>query len=354
MKSLPITDVFTDYSSIIQAIELAIIVINPRDLIYFANDSAEKLFTISSNLLINQPLTNIFPFSHPIFDLISMARQRQSDVFAYFIDWETQDQRQLSLDIQLSPLPEHGFYVITMQERNNAIDRQQNHRRATRTMTAISATFAHEIKNPLAAIRGAAQLLEKCVTPYDRQLTQMICAETDRICSLTNQLEEFETHGQILKEEINIHTILLHVERMAKASFATHINFITQYDPSLPKVFANKNHLIQIFLNLVKNAAEAAPLTNGEITITSAYRPNIQQRRGSSIALPLEITVRDNGAGVTPELLPFLFAPFVTSKTTGRGLGLAIVAQLLDENGGEIEYNYISKQTVFRVFLPKA
>ncbi len=217
--------------------------------------------------------------------------------------------------------------------------------------------LAHEIKNPLSGIRGAAQLLEANAGDEDRALTRLICEETDRIVKLVDRVQSFADSTPAQWESLNIHAVLDHAKRLAQAGFARHIRFAETYDPSLPHVYGSRDQLIQVFLNLIKNAAEAIgdDGIDGEITISTAYRPGVRLRTRPSaepVGLPLEICVRDNGPGIAPDILSNLFDPFVTTKAQGSGLGLALVAKLVGDHGGTIECESHPRRTTFRVLMP--
>jgi two-component system nitrogen regulation sensor histidine kinase GlnL len=236
------------------------------------------------------------------------------------------------------------------------IDRQLSHRGAARSISAMGSMLAHEIKNPLSGIRGAAQLLDATVDDNDRDLIRLICDETDRIVKLVERFEDFSDERPVEREPVNIHSVLEHVKKLATSGFARHIRFIETYDPSLPPINGNRDQLIQVFLNLVKNAAEAIgpDAVDGTIELSTAYRPGVKIATPGSrerIALPLEITVRDNGPGVPQDIVQTLFDPFVTTKTSGSGLGLALVSKIIRDHGGIVECDSLPRRTVFRVLL---
>jgi two-component system nitrogen regulation sensor histidine kinase GlnL len=247
--------------------------------------------------------------------------------------------------------------VLSLHERAIAdqLDRQFAHRDAARSMTAMAAMLAHEVKNPLSGIRGAAQLLEQDADASARQLTQLICDETDRIVALVDRMEAFSEHQPLSRSAVNIHEVLERVRRIAQSGFARHVRFGEEYDPSLPPVHGNRDLLVQVFLNLIKNAAEATPATGGEIILATAYRHGRRLATaagGRPLQVPLMVSITDNGSGIPEELKAHLFDPFVTTKRNGTGLGLALVAKVIGDHGGIIEFDSHPRRTVFRVFLP--
>ncbi|MGZ3286570.1 MAG: two-component system sensor histidine kinase NtrB, partial [Xanthobacteraceae bacterium] len=326
-----------------------------------ANAAAESFFEASLPLLRRHRLGDLVPFGSPLLALIDQVRARGAAVNEYKVDLGTpRNPGERLVDLHVAPLPERPDHVVVMlQERTIAdkMDRQLTHRGAARSVTALAAMLAHEIKNPLSGIRGAAQLLEQSVGDEDRTLTRLICDEADRIVKLVDRMEVFTDERPVERESVNIHVVLEHVKRLTHSGVARHIKFIEEYDPSLPPVLANRDQLIQVFLNLVKNAAEAIGenAADGEIQLSTAFRPGVRLSLPGSktrVSLPLEFCVKDNGPGVPEDLLPHLFDPFVTTKPTGSGLGLALVSKIIGDHGGIIECESQPRRTIFRVLMP--
>ncbi|HMF66563.1 MAG TPA: nitrogen regulation protein NR(II) [Phyllobacterium sp.] len=345
---------------VLNSIRHPVIMLDDAGYISYANADAEAFFRSSASILSRNTLDMLLPFGSPLLALVKQVRESPSPVNEYRVDVSSPRLGQDRIvDLYVTPVSESpGSIVILFKERSMAekLDRQMTHRGAARSVTGLASMLAHEIKNPLSGIRGAAQLLETGLNDDDRALTRLITDETDRIVSLVDRMEVFSDERPIEREAVNIHVVLDHVKAIAKNGFASHIKFQEDYDPSLPYVFANRDQLVQVFLNLVKNAAESIGANEaGEITLTTAFRPGIRLSvpgMRTRVSLPLEFCVSDTGAGVTPDIMPHLFDPFITTKPNGSGLGLALVAKIVGDHGGVIECDSVPRKTTFRILMP--
>jgi len=348
---------------LLHAMSQPVLLIEADEAVSYANASAEQFFAASRSVLARTPLSGLIAPDNPVVALVAEARRRGAGFSEYDMTLDGPRVGRRLVDAAAAPFWERpGAVVLTLQERDapRAIDRQMSHRAAARAVTGMAATLAHEIKNPLAGIRGAAQLLQDSVEEEDRTLAVLIREEADRIRRLIDEMDVFGDTRAVKRAPVNIHAVLQRVKQIAQSSFAGDQLLEEDYDPSLPAATGDADKLVQIFLNLIKNASDAVrlkPGPEGRIRLKTAYRPGVRMRLSGAAGrarLPLEVSVEDNGPGVPDHVLPNMYDAFVTGKPDGRGLGLALVAKLVEDHGGLIECETGPSGTAFRVLLPLA
>jgi two-component system nitrogen regulation sensor histidine kinase GlnL len=351
---------FCGHASVLDALPNPLLAIDPAGTIIYANASAEDFFKTSAATLGRLKIDDVIPATSPLHELISKTRQGLQSFNEYGVYAGTpRTGGERLVDVQSANIHDlAGVVLLTIHPRSVAqkLDQQLNQRTGIRAVTGLAATLAHEIKNPLSGIRGAAQLLAPALTAADRELAELIQTEADRIRELVDEMEVFSDDRPLRRHPVNIHEVLEHVKHVARLGFARNTRIAENYDPSLPPVAGDRSQLIQLFLNLVKNAAEAVDAKDGgEILLATAYRPGVKMAGPAGderVALPLEVTVQDNGPGIPQALKPYLFDPFVSTKLNGKGLGLAIVAKIVRDHGGIIECDVKNRHTTFRILLP--
>jgi two-component system, NtrC family, nitrogen regulation sensor histidine kinase GlnL len=353
-----VTEDGPEAAAILAALPDPVIVIDRHGRIRFVNPAAEQFLGSGAGALRGSALADLVAPHSPLLSLVDSVRRVGNMISEYDVVLEGPRLGSCLVTIQ-GALTGDGadMLVLTLHERSmpEKLDRQLIHRNAARSITGMAAMLGHEVKNPLSGIRGAAQLLEQDADSAGRELTRLICDEVDRIVALVGRMEAFSDYRPIERSAVNIHEVLGRVRKAAQSGFARHVRVIEEYDPSLPHVHGNRDLLVQAFLNLVKNAAEALPGSGGEIVLATAYRHGLRiAGPGGKVRryLPLMVSVSDNGCGIPEDLRPYLFDPFVTSKRSGTGLGLALVAKVIGDHGGVIEFDSQPGRTVFRVFLP--
>ena len=326
-----------------------------------ANIAAETFLNASQSALAERGWPAAFGPDADVDSLVDRARLEGGGCAAYDMALHFPFGRMVQCDVLVAPVNDlPGWLTVAFQTRSVAtlVDRNVQQKGATRSAVGVAAMLAHEIKNPLSGIRGAAQLLAAGANAEAQELTDLIVTEVDRIAKLVDRMESFTDTRPLRLQPENIHEVLGHVRRVAEQGFGARIVIRERYDPSLPLVAANRDSLIQVFLNLLKNAAEAVD-RSGEIVITTAFRPGFKLRPdagGHAVPLPIEVRIIDDGPGVAADLAAHVFEPFVTTKRSGSGLGLALVAKIVADHGGVVEYDRGGdpERTVFRVLLPVA
>jgi two-component system, NtrC family, nitrogen regulation sensor histidine kinase GlnL len=346
------------YQSIVNAMPSAVLVLD-RDLaIGFVNPAAEQLFGASQAVLDGRPLAELVPFDSPLLDLLRRVGAAGSGVSDYGVALQIGRGAAHLVDVHVAPLDEgRGDQLVVLHPCSVAqrLNRQLSHRGGARAVAGLGATLAHEVKNPLSGIRGAAQLLEGSLAEDERQLIRLICDETDRICALVDRMEAFADGRPIERRAVNIYQVLERVRRISESGFGRNVRIVERYDPSLPAVDGDHDQLVQVFLNLIKNAVEAVPADDGEIRISTQYTHGLSMRVANSrerVELPILVEVQDNGPGVAEEMVAHLFEPFVSSKRSGTGLGLSLAAKIVGDHGGAIEFQNQARGALFRVRLP--
>jgi two-component system nitrogen regulation sensor histidine kinase GlnL len=346
-----------DSAIVLAALPVPAVVLNAEDRFTFVNGAAEQFFKLSASALCQMRLSDLLPRDNRVFSVLAQIRRFGAPVSDYDLLLESPRINRRGVSIHGAPLHEiEGAVVLTLQDGSTAqmLDRQLSFRGAARGASAMAAMLAHEVKNPLSGIRGAAQLLEQNAPEADRELCLLIQDEVDRISGLVDRFDIFSERPVDLGP-VNIHQVLDHVRRIAQTGFAAHLKISEEYDPSLPPIWGNRDILVQIILNLVKNAAEAVDAVHGEIVLTTAYQHGVRIAVPTSterVHLPLLVTVRDNGPGIPEEIQATLFEPFVSTKRGGQGLGLALVAKLVTDLGGLIECDSRPGRTQFRLSMP--
>ncbi|ATU73566.1 two-component sensor histidine kinase [Komagataeibacter rhaeticus] len=346
---------------VLDSLPLPVMVVRADNAIGYVNSAAEPFFGMSRAHLVQMRLTDILPGDSPLFMLMEQVRAQDHTVVEHEVMLESPRLRHEGVTVQGAPVMEEpGSVVLTFHDFSavRVLDRQLTFRSAARSVAGMAAILAHEVKNPLSGIRGAAQLLETSVGESDRELAVLIQDEVNRIRDLVDRMDMFSDRP-IERRPVNIHRVLEHVRRLAQQGFAADIRFEEIYDPSLPPVWGNRDQLVQVLLNLVKNAAEALDThpEGGEpaqITLTTSYRPGIWVSTGGGqrVQLPLLVSVRDNGPGIPENIRPHLFEPFLTTKATGSGLGLALAGKIVGDHGGVIEVESRPGRTEVLLHLP--
>lgn len=355
----PETDSRSDPGILLDSLPVPVLELGADDSIRFANSAAEEFFAMSRHQLCHGGLKDLVPEDHPLFLLVQHLRREGGSVTEHELVFSNPRFHREGVTVQGADVPDcPGSILLTVHDSSTArtLDRQMSFRSAARSVSGMAAMLAHEVRNPLSGIKGAAQILENAVSDQDRELATLICDEVDRIDALVERMGMFGEAPTDYRS-LNIHRVLEHVKLLASQGFAAGIRIVERYDPSLPHVWGDRDQLVQVLLNLVKNAAEAIRETEkpGEITLATSYRPGIRMAVPGTTQwrhLPLVVTVRDTGPGISETIRPHLFEPFLSTKMSGSGLGLALVGKIMDDHGGVIEVESRPGRTEISLYLP--
>ncbi len=346
-----------DYEMIFNALPSPAMVFDAGNRFVAVNAAAELFLSQSAVTLRRATLASQYGAGSRLEEIVNQARRGPISLSEYGVEIEGFDREAALVDLQAAQLfdaPGHVLLLVQPRSVAQSMGRSLSSRNSARSLSGLSAMLAHEIKNPLSGISGAAQLLEMTSGDEDAELLKLIHEEVERIRLLVDRMDVFGAGGPSERRPVNIHHVLDQARRSAAAGFARHVRFTENYDPSLPPVPADRTQLLQALSNLIKNAAEAAPRQGGEVWLRTAYRPGVKLSApgGGQESLPLQVTVLDNGPGVPEELQQQIFEPFVTSKASGNGLGLPLVAKIVGDHGGVIECRREGDRTAFRMLLP--
>ncbi|KIN72330.1 Nitrogen regulation protein NR(II) [Sulfitobacter guttiformis KCTC 32187] len=335
------------------------ILVGPDDRIIDINAAAEGFLNASIKGVAGTPVWDMIAVDAPLEEAFARARSTQSTLFVNDVDVGSGQRAPLQSQLQIAPLSGHDGVMILMispRELAGRMTQNQSVKSAAKSAIGMAEMLAHEIKNPLAGITGAAQLLGMNLPPEDLELTDLIVAESRRIVKLLEQVEQFGNLTLPERGEVNLHDVLDRARRSALLGFGAQMKIVEDYDPSLPLAWGDKDQLLQVVLNLIKNASEAAGDAGGTIRLHSYYEHSFRLRRadGQGIALPLQIEVIDDGPGLPEHIAADVFEPFVSGRENGTGLGLALVNKIVSEHDGWISVSSVPGQTVFRISLPRA
>lgn len=334
------------------------LMVDDDDKIINLNSAVEGFLNASSKSMCGQPIWDKIMIDAPLEEAFQRARENGTPLFVNDADVGTGDGPPVQCNLQIAPLtdvPGHMMFLISSRELAGRMTRSHGVKSSAKSAIGMAEMLAHEIKNPLAGITGAAQLLSMNLSPNDLELSDLIVEESRRIVKLLEQVEQFGNLSPPQKAPVNIHDVLDRARRSAVVGFGANMKIIEDYDPSLPPAEGDADQLLQIVLNLLKNASEAA-VDKGEIRLKTYYEHSFRLRRadGRGQPLPLQIEVIDNGPGLPHGIEGDVFDPFVSGHENGTGLGLALVSKIVSDHGGMITVDSVPGRTVFRLSLPRA
>ena len=342
------------------SLPLPAFVLDPEDRIERVNPAAETFLNASARSLCGAPVWDIVMVAAPLEQAFARVRAAHAPLYINDVDVGGGDRAPLQCNIQIAPMGEEDeavrvLLLISPRELAHRVGTSRSAGKAAQSAIGMAAMIAHEIKNPLAGITGAAQLLSMRLSAEDREMTDLIVGEARRVVTLLGQVEQFGNLRPPELRPINVHDVLDRARRSARVSFGAHMTIEERYDPSLPPTLGDGDQLVQVFQNLMRNASEAQP-EGGKIVIRTYFETSLRLRRadGTGAALPLQVAIEDDGPGLSPAIAEHAFEPFVSGRENGTGLGLALVSRIVDEHGGWLSVDSVPGRTVFRVSLPVA
>ncbi len=332
--------------------------IDRTDRVMEINPAAELFLNLSARALKGQVLGERLAISAPLEEVFARVRKNRSALFVNDVELTTGERAPVQCNLQAAPLgedPDTVLLLISPREIADRLDRAAKVKSAARSAIGMAEMLAHEIKNPLAGIAGAAQLLSMNLSGDDLELTDLIVDETRRIVKLLEQVEQFGNVRPPEMKPVNLHDVLDRARKSAALGFGAQMLIVEDYDPSLPSTLGDGDQLTQVFLNLLKNASEAAK-GHGTIRLHTFYDFALRLRRpdGGGQALPLQVEIIDDGPGIAPDIAASIFEPFVSGRENGTGLGLALVSKIISEHNGWVSVDSVPGRTVFRISLPVA
>ncbi|MDC0456693.1 ATP-binding protein [Alphaproteobacteria bacterium] len=332
-------------NNILNELRTPVFLVNKHNNVVYLNAIGEEFFGYSGNLIIGKSIYNLIPKDSPISNLLTRVRKFKHGLTEDSLDFSNINFPNRRVRAHIVPLSLQSNQIMIQLSELTVSEMFQSQRinsKMSKSFSCMIDMLMHELKNPIAGIKGASQLIESDLNSDKniKELTTLIDVESDRIVSLLNRMEQINNNSITTDYQfLNVHEILNHCKRVAQNSFGLNIKFIESFDPSLPYLFANKDLLIQILINILKNSCEAS-FNNGKIKIKTSFNSDKKisfSHEEIPLSLPLQLEIIDYGEGIAKNLLPNIFDPFVSTKKNGKGLGLSIVASGLHDMGAVID-----------------
>jgi two-component system nitrogen regulation sensor histidine kinase GlnL len=341
------------------SLPLPALVLDGDDRIQHINPAAEVFLNTTIRTVAGERVDDRLAIDLDVREPIARVRQNSSPLFVNDVHVGTGERAPVQCNLQIAPLADEAdrvLFLVSPREIAGRLGRSLSAESAAKSAIGMAEMLAHEIKNPLAGITGAAQLLSMNLAEGDRELCDLIVAETRRVVKLLEQVEEFGNLRPPNCAPVNLHDLLERARKTAAVGFAAHMTFREDYDPSLPPAWADGDQLLQVFQNLMKNAAQAAGREGGTIRLHTFYEPSLRVRRRqrAPISVPLQVEIVDDGPGLPPDIAEDVFEPFVSGRENGTGLGLALVSKVIAAHDAWITVDSVPGRTAFRLSLPRA